>query len=428
VHSKQKLAVAEIDRAVLRMRILIVIPSLASRDGGPCKAAIEECRFLLRRGEDAEIYTTNVDGDDCLDVPLAQPVEVGGIRVTYFPVNGGHYFKFSTAMAAALKANIPHYDILHINSLYQFPSTTAAHYCRKFKVPYILRPHGTLAPYLYGRHKLRKRIYELLIERRNLAKASAVHFTTEEEMDLARSHGLLFQGVEVPLGIEIEDDDSANNNADLLWPELSAKKVVLFLGRMNFVKGLDVLAAAFGEVRRSRSDAHLFLAGPDTVNYASKVREWIGNEGALEAATFAGAVVGSQKSALLKRADMFVLSSYSENFGIAVVEAMAAGLPVVISNRVNIWREVHEAGAGLVVEPNAHEVAAAILKLLADPSLAKQMGKCGRRLVRKRFTWDVAGERLLELCRQIVDRSSANDPMSAASPQPAAPGLPVTHD
>jgi glycosyltransferase involved in cell wall biosynthesis len=397
------------------MRILLVIPSLARRDGGPAKATIEECRYLLRRGEDAEIYTTNVDGNDCLDVPVAQPTLVRGVRVTYFPVNGGHYYKFSTAMVAALKANVPHYDLIHINSLYQFPSTAAAHYCRKYGIPYILRPHGTLAPVMYRRHKLRKRFYELLIEKCNLTNATAVHFTTDEEMELACSHGLSFRGVVVPLGIELHEDAWSGEDADLLWPELVGKRVVLFLGRMNFVKGLDLLASAFGQVCRHRGDAHLLLAGPDTAGYASKVRGWIENEGALEAATFAGEVLGSRKTAILRRADIFVLSSYSENFGIAVVEAMAAGLPVVISNKVNIWREVDEAGAGLVVNPDAHEVAGAILKLLEDPALAKQMGERGRRLVQDRFTWDVAGEKLLMLCRQIVDPRASNVAMSDPS-------------
>jgi glycosyltransferase involved in cell wall biosynthesis len=396
------------------MRILHVIPSLAPSSGGPAKAVIEMCRELLRRGEDVEVYTTNVDGNRCLGVPVAQPIEVRGVRVTYFPVNGGHYYKFSNAMAAALKANVPHYNVVHINSLYQFPSTAAAHYCRKYSVPYILRPHGTLDPYLYRRHPLRKRFYELLVERRNLANAAAVHFTTDEEKDLARSLGLTFRGVVVPLGIEFDEAVSAAETVAPQWSELAEKKVVLFLGRINFKKGLDLLAKAFGEVRRNRGDAHLLIAGPDSDGYVDQVRSWLSDEGALDAVTFAGMVTGSRKIALLKRAEMFVLPSYSENFGIAVAEAMAAGLPVVISNKVNIWREVDEAGAGLVVNPDAHEVTGAILKLLEYPALAKQMGERGRRLVQDRFTWDVAGEKLLQLYREIVDQSTSNVAMSEA--------------
>ena len=385
------------------MRILHVIPSLAARDGGPAKAAIEICRELLRRGEHAQIYTTNADGTGCLDVPLGTPIEVGGVTVTYFPVSGSHYYKYSSALAASLRTNISKFDVVHINSLYQFPSTAASHYCRQQGVPYIVRPHGTLDPYLYRRHSLRKRLYEALIERRNLAAAAAVHFTSAEEMRLAKMSGLRFSGTVAALGTEFATEPvAAENAANTIWPQLAGKKLLLFLSRVNFKKGLDNLARAFGEIHRLRHDAHLVIAGPDTDGYATRVRRWLAEEGALEAATFTGMVLGERKAALLRRADLFVLPSYTENFGIAVVEAMAAGLPVVISSGVNIWREVIAAGAGLVVEPNAPEVAQAMLTLLDNPSLAKQMGESGRCVAREKFSWQAAGDQLVRLYQEVV--------------------------
>jgi len=394
------------------VRILHVIPSLAARDGGPAKAALEMCRELRRRDVETEIYTTDAEGEGRLEVPLGRPVELRGIKVTYFPISGGHYYKYSAAMAAALKTKIPRCDVVHINSLYQFPSTIAAYYCRKYGVPYILRPHGTLDPYLYRRHPLRKRLYEALIERRNLAAAAAVHFTSAEEMRLAKVSGLDFYGVVVPLGVEIDEAAAAAaTTADALWPRLAGNKVVLFLSRVNFKKGLDVLAQAFGELHRARRDSHLVVAGPDSEGYAAQMRKWLVAEGALEATTFTGMVEGERKAALLRRADLFVLPSYTENFGIAVVEAMAAGLPVVISNKVNIWREVDGAQAGLVVNPKAREVAEATLTLLKNPAMAKGMGERGRTLAQERFSWRSAGDKLLELYRQIA----------AASPKATTP-------
>jgi glycosyltransferase involved in cell wall biosynthesis len=385
------------------MRILHVIPSLAARDGGPPKAVIEMCRELLRRGEHAEIYTTNADGDGSLDVPVGRPIEVRDVKVTYFPVNGSHYYKFSVPIAAALRTNVPRYDVVHINSLYQFPSTIAAYYCRKYGFPYILTPHGSLDPYIYWHHPLRKRLYEVLVERRNLAAAKAVHFTSAEEMELASSLGLRFRGVVGPYGLEIDESPpDCWTDAEAEWPELVGKKVLLFLGRINFKKGLDVMARAFGAVHRRRGDAHLVIAGPDTDGYAGEVRKWLDDEGALDAATFAGMVVDGRKAALFRRADLFVLPSYSENFGIAVVEAMAAGLPIVISNKVNIWREIDEAGAGVVVKPDAEEVAGAILVLLDDPLRAKQMGERGRRLALEKFSWKAAGDHLVRLYQGVV--------------------------
>jgi glycosyltransferase involved in cell wall biosynthesis len=391
------------------MRILHVIPSLAPRDGGPAKAAVEMCRALKRRGEYVEIYTTNADGDGCLSVPLERATEVRGISVTYFPINGGHYYKLSRTLAGALRKNVRKFDILHIDSLYQFPSTIAAHYSRKFGVPYILRPHGTLDPYLYRRHTLRKRVYEGLVERRNLSDAAAVHFTSTEEMELAKTLGLRLKAVVVPLGME-QEEGLPMELADEIWPQLSGKQVVLFLGRINFKKGLDILARAMGEICRRRSDVHLVIAGPDNDGYIHSVRKWLAEEGVLAATTFTGFVLGGRKAALLKRADLFVLSSYSENFGFAVVEAMGAGLPVVISNKVNIWREIDAAGAGLVVNTEPGEVATAITRLLDNPRLAHEIGVRGSWLARKRFSWESAGLRLLELYTKSVSEALLSKP------------------
>lgn len=385
------------------MRILHVIPSLAARDGGPAKAAVEMCRELLRRGEHPEIYTTNADGEGYLDVPLGRPIAVRGVYVTYFPINGGHYYKFSWSMAAALRANVPLYDVVHINSLYQFPSTIAAHYCRKYGVPYIVRPHGTLDPYLYQRHPLRKRIYETLVERRNLANAAAVHFTSTEEMELAKSLDLRFRGVVAPLGLETTRNGPADSQAAAATrAEFAGKKIVLFMSRINFKKGLDILARAFGEVHRRRKDAHLVIAGPDNDGYSGTVRKCLKEAGVSDAVTFVGMVLNERKSALLSCADLFVLPSYSENFGIAVVEAMAAGLPVVISNRVNIWREIQEANAGLVVHTDPSELARAILELLDNSALARQLGERGCRLARTHFSWETAGDKLVDIYRRIA--------------------------
>ena len=385
------------------MRILHVIPSLAARDGGPPKATIEMCRELLRRGEHAEIYTTNADGTGCLDVPLERPTKVRGVSVMYYPINGSHYYKYSSALAAALRMNIRRFDIVDINLLYQFPSTAAAHYCRKHHVPYIVRPQGSLDPYLYQRHSLRKRLYELLIEQRNLAAAGAVNFTSDEEMELAKLSGLRFRSAVASLGVELEAEPVGTDDvAEGIWPQLAGKKVILFLSRVNFKKGLDILTRAFGRIYRMRRDAHLVIAGPDTEGYATRVRRWLVEEGALDAVSFTDMVLGEGKAALLRRADLFVLPSYTENFGIAVVEAMAAGVPVVISNRVNIWREIAAAEAGWVVKPDAHEVAQAILTVLDNPLLAKAMGEHGWRLARERFSWKAAGDQLVRLYREVV--------------------------
>ena len=392
------------------MRILHVIPSVAVGDGGPAKAVLEMSRDAIQRGAQVEIVTTNADGKGVQQASAGEPIDVQGVKITYYPIIGGNYYKVSPALAGALKTKILAADVVHIHSLYQFPSTIAAHYCRRFKVPYLLRPHGTLDPYLFRRHRPRKWLYEVAFERRNLRSAAAVHFVSSEEMRLACSLDLQFTPVVAPLGVDV--DRSIERRPDAFastWPETVGKKVILFFGRLNFKKGLDILARAFGRLARRRDDVVLVVAGPDTEGYGAKVRGWLEDEGVLDRTLFTGMLTGARKSAALSGATLFVLPSYSENFGIAVVEAMAAGQPVVISRHVNICREVADAEAGLVVNTDADEVANAMETLLDDPALAERMGLNGKRLVRDCFTWDSAGPRLMDLYRRVASHRPVAD-------------------
>jgi glycosyltransferase involved in cell wall biosynthesis len=275
-------------------------------------------------------------------------------------------------------------------------------------VPYLIAPHGSLDPYLYSRHPLRKRLYESVFERENLSAAAAVHFTSAEEMRLARLSGLRFRPSVVPLGVEFElPPDNWQAIVSSMWPELAGKEVVLFLGRINFKKGLDILARAFGRIYKERRNVRLVIAGPDNEGFGRQVREWLSDECCLSGVTFTGMVEGALKLSLLRRAQVFALPSYTENFCIALVEAMGAGLPAVLSDKVNIWPEIREAEAGLVVNTNCDRVADAICKLLANPSLAREMGRRGYELARECFSWEVAGQRFLELYRTIVGSNSS---------------------
>jgi glycosyltransferase involved in cell wall biosynthesis len=391
------------------MRILHVIPSLAMRHGGPPKAAQELCRELARLGHEVTIYTTNLDGNQRLDIAVDQPIrgEDGVVR-WYFATQRSGLYGVSMSLIRALRSTIRNFDVVHIHTLYRFTSTVAAHYCRSYGVPYILRPHGTLDPFLYYRHRSRKRVYEALFETRNLKGAAAVHFTANEEMRLAQSLGLEFRGVVVPLGVDIElpaDRTQLRERFYREFPQTREKKVILFLSRLNFKKGLDLLAKAYGMVARTRPDVHLLLAGPDDEGYGSKVRQWLNDEGVLDRATFAGMLSGDHKAGAIAAAEIFVLPSYSENFGFAVVEALAAGLPAIISNKVNIWREVSDAHAGMIVNCNADELARAMSTLLNDAELRRSLGAAGKLLVAEKFNWPTVAAKMTAVYRDAISRS-----------------------
>jgi len=386
------------------MKILHVIANLAPRYGGPSKACWEMARAVAQLGHEVSIYTTNQDGPGELKVPLDQPVWQEGVEIRYFPIQAPRFWGTSLPLAFGLRHKVPASDLVHIHSLYLFHNLVAGHYCRQYGIPYLVRPHGTLDPFIHRRHRQRKRLLEALFEHRNLRQAAAIHFTTEEEAALAAPFTFKTPGLVAPLGIDFDEFAELPEPGRFRGrhPEIGDQPIILFFGRINFKKGLDILARAFGAVARRREDVHLVIAGPDNEGWGARVRAWLAAEGLLGRTTFTGMLVGPEKLAVLRDASLFVLPSYSENFGLAVIEAMAAGRPVIISDRVNIWREVDAGGAGRVIPCEAAALAAEILDLLQHPQAATQMGLRGRALVAECFQWPMIARRLAEAYGRII--------------------------
>lgn len=399
------------------MRVLYVIPSLAPRYGGPSVYCFALCRELVRRGHQVSIFTTNIDGDRRMDVPLGQPVLDEGVKIHYFP--GWIYpreYTFSLPLWRALRERTQQFDVAHIYSMYSFSNTAAAHCCWKYGVPYLLHPHGSLDPYLRRRHRWRKWMYTTLFLNRGFQRAGAVLFNSAEEMRLAADwSGLNWPSsngrraprkVVVYVGVEDEWFQEPSSAArERFWrkfPHLAGHRLVVFFGRLNFKKGLDILAQAFALVGRQREDVHLVLAGPDNEGYGEKVREWLKEGAVLEKTTFTGPLVGEERFVVLHQAEVFVLPSYTENFGAAVAEAMACAVPVVISDQVNIYPEVKQAGAGLVVPCDARRTAEALETLLRNSALGRQMGAQGRRWAQQHLTWEAVGGQMVRLYEQVI--------------------------
>jgi glycosyltransferase involved in cell wall biosynthesis len=382
------------------VKILIAIASLSPKHGGPSKAAVEMAEALVERGHEVDIFTTDQNGPgDRLDVPTDRPIIRNGVAIHYFRAEVlGIWPCVSYGFWRAVKERTASYDIVHLHSLWLFVGLVIGHYCRKYDVPYLIRPCGAMDPYIFRRHRLRKWLLEWLYERRNFHYAAAIHFTTEEEMELAKlaADFLPFnKGVVVPLAVRPEDYFELPGAGTFRrnFPEIGQRRILLFLSRMNFKKGLDLLIRAFGAVARERDDVHLVIAGPDE-GMGQKVRSWIDGEGLNERVTLTGMLQGEIKLAALRDAEAFILPSYSENFGISVVEAMACGLPVIISNKVNIWREVIAAQAGLVTACDYGDVARAIETVLQSPQRGREMGRNGRTLVENQFNWPRIAELL----------------------------------
>jgi len=389
------------------MKILHVINTLSPRYGGPVKACKALCSSLAHAGEDVTIYTTDLNYPiGVRDVVLNQEIKQDGYSLYYFHVQFNSYV-FSLDYFKAIKNNINKFDIVHIHGIYRFPQAVTAYFCRKYNLPYIIRPHGSLSPYLFNskRRKLRKRLYEYIIENRNLNNASAIHYTTEEEMVLAKPLGLKSNTFISPISIDISkyDDLPVKGIFRGKYKIDNNKKIILYFGRINFVKGLDILIKAFAKTLNRFQNVLLVIAGPDNEGYQTQVEQWIKNERIGTNVIFTGMLIGDEVLELLRDTDIFVLPSYTENFGIAVAEAMACGLPVVVSNKVNIYRDVLKAGAGLVTNCDSNEISDAFFQLLENEKRRKTLGRAGVKLVKEKYSPDKVVKNVIKLYHSVLN-------------------------
>ena len=351
------------------MKILHVVPTYtpARRYGGPIVAVHGLCKALVARGHQVDVFTTNVDGDRTLDVPAGTPVDVDGVQVRYFPSPYSRLY-WSPEMRRALAAEVHTYDLVHIHAVYLWTGIAAARAARKRGVPYVISPRGMLVRELI-RQKSRfvKTAWLQLVERRGFANAAAIHFTSQLEWDEAARVGVpLPAPVVVPNGIDIAPRPDVERD----------ERTLVFLGRVNWKKGLDRVIDALPALPGVR----FLIAGNDEEGLTPALRERAARCGVADRVELVGPVYGTAKDELLARATLFVLVSTSENFGNAVLEALAMETPVVLSNGVGLASEVVQAGAGAIglesIEP-----------LLSDPHRRAEMGKNGRALVESRFAW-----------------------------------------
>ena len=314
------------------MRIVHVIPSVAPSLGGPSKAVIGMARAVARCGHHVEIHTTTLRMDNRKILNGTRRCQ-DGVEIYFHRVHEPARLTLAASMPLlrALRRSVPRADIVHLHSLYLFHCWATARVCSAFNVPYILQPHGTLDPYLWHRHWLPKRLVEGLFQNRVTRGAAAILFTTEEEQLLAQPYVFGRPGFIAPIGVDLQEYGDLPSPGDFrdLHPEVKERPIVLFLGRLNFKKGLDILMPAFHATLHHKPDAHLVIAGPDH-GMRAKTEAWVAKYGLADKVTFTGMVGGREMLALLQDSSVFVLPSYSENFGMAVVEAMACGIPVVI--------------------------------------------------------------------------------------------------
>jgi glycosyltransferase involved in cell wall biosynthesis len=388
------------------MRILQIVPSVSLIYGGPSQMVLGLSKALAAEGIDVTILTTDSNGDagqKPLEVPIAQPLKQDGYQIIYFPCFPFRRYKYSLLLLNWLKTHAQEYDLAHIHALFSPVSTAAATVAKKQNLPYILRPLGTLDPADLQKKRLLKKLYVSLWEKSNIAGAAALHFTSEEEAKISERFGINTTDLVMPIGVELplqlpafgEARDRLNLEGD--------RVLLLFMSRIDPKKGLDLLFPALEILVAEGWDFDFVLAGtnPQDPDYENEIKKQIKNSSLADRTKITGFVSGESKFQLLRDADIFVLPSYYENFGIAVAEAMAIGTPVVISDRVHIYKEIEQAEAGWVANCSVEDLTAKLRLALQDRDERIRRGLYAREYALSNYSWGAIAKQTIEAYKAL---------------------------
>ena len=385
------------------MRVLHVIPSIAPNSGGPAQAIIPMCRELSAHGWDVVLATTDVGMANHVTARNT-PIDYRGISTIFFASQWGESFKFSRPMSSWLDANVKAFDVVHIHAVFNHSSVAAASACRKHDVPYVVRPLGSLDPWSMKQKRFRKQLFWRVRGERLVRDAAAVHYTTHAEKELSEQTLKLNHGYVVPLGIEEEFTSTPLDVEELstLFPSLNGNPYVLVLSRLHPKKALDVLIDAFAQVTSDTRFQHwrLVIGGDGDEDYVKRLRQNVIDKKAERRVLFAGWLGGKKKNRVLRHASLLVQASYQENFGVSIVEALACGVPVLVSPQVNLAAEIERAGAGWISNVDAGALEHSLLGILADSDERSRRGSAAR-LLSKQFTWEKTAIGLARLYSSI---------------------------
>jgi glycosyltransferase involved in cell wall biosynthesis len=377
------------------MKILHVVPGIEQISGGPSQAAVAICHAINQTGLTSHIATTI----DSLDRYQLVNHEFIKNNIFYFNRWKLEYFAFSNELKKWLNLNITNYSIVHIHSFFNYPSHVAATCARTARIPYIIRPAGSLNTWSIQQKYWKKQLWIKLFSKPNLKEVSSFHATSKQEAEHLLKLYPNKQIKIIPLGVDFPDCES-------LSPRLSEQPLqLLFLSRLNQKKNIPLLLSALKKVVERHIPLTLRIAGkpdPGMENYERELRELVKQMELDNFVNFIGFVEGEQKINELRKSHVFVLPSYDENFGIAVAEAMAYGLPVIISNRVALAEDVITNNAGVVIDcEDVDGLAEAIETFYKDENLRLKMSQQSRCLA-SRFSWSSTADALIHLYSNIL--------------------------
>jgi glycosyltransferase involved in cell wall biosynthesis len=352
------------------------------------------CRALQRRGIEVVLVTTD---DGMRAIKSVQAIDYEGIPAIFFPVQLGESFKYSRPMSNWLRQSLGGFDLAHIHAVFNHSSLAAARECRKQRVPYVMRPLGTLDPWSMQQKSWRKRLFWSLAGESMLSGAAAVHYTSHAEKT-ATEHLLgVNHGQVIPLGIDAIKDSTNGVHRDR-----DEDPYVLVLSRLHPKKGIDTLIDAFiGLTRLTEFDPwRLIIAGDGPADHVALLKRKAA--AAQDRIVFAGWLDGERKDEMLGNASLLALPSYQENFGLCVIEALARSVPVVLSPHVNLAQEIDDANAGWITAVEGQALTQALAEAMSNREERAKRGRAGK-LLSLHYSWERVATDLINLYTRITN-------------------------
>lgn len=353
--------------------------------GGYAPAIFPLCKSLRELGCMVEIVATEGNNKvESMD------------NAVIFPIQAPYAWNYSKKLCQWLKGNLKRFDIVHLHGLWDYPQYIAAKLSREMSIPYIVTPHGIFVESArYG--GIKKKLYRSIFANKILNSAEAIHVTSNLEKDGCHAAGLKEKLTKISWGIEPNDFLNLPGlyDADKKWPILKGKRVILFLSRLSPEKGIDLLLPAFKKLVHRFDDLFLVIAGPENIHtdYMNKLHRLVKVFNLEKRLLFTGFVDWNDKLLLFKRASIFVLPSYGENFSFAIAEALACGVPVV-TTVMTPWKWIQDEGAGYCVMPNQNAIENALYRLLSLTNLELEaIGRRGQDLIFQNYNWQQVARR-----------------------------------
>lgn len=392
------------------MKVLHIIPSIAPIRGGPSQAVLAIVSALRNLDIEAEIVTTNDNGNSLLDVPLCRKTQYQQIPVWFFDrfspkTHSLREFAFSSQLTSWLWRNITNYDLLHIHAIFSYPSTIAMYIARLKHIPYICRPLGQLCQWSLQQGYQKKQAYLSLIERANLNGSQALHFTSEQEQQEAVILNLKCPSFILPHGIAIGHQiPEARSKLRHQLEVTENEPIILFLSRLHPKKGLNYLIPALGKL--TDQSFTFVLAGNGDAEYEIEVKNLLHQHNIYTRTHWVGFVEGEYKNLLLQGADIFALTSHSENFGIAVLEALGAGIPALVTPGVALASVLKQEQIGYITDLNIDAITLSIEYCLNNLPELKHKGDRARQVILEQYTWDNIAIKMSKIYQTILNCQS----------------------